>query len=282
MKIPLLILMAALISIFLTSNTIIASEKTKQNNQHDQESKTIPHAAKKSEILQKNKLWLESFTGINFVPIPGGMFEIGDQFEEGDQDEKETRNVMIKPFFLGQTEITQSQWKRVMGSNPSRFKGDNNPVEKISIYEVMQFIDRLNKRYQGKTVFRLPTEAEWEYACKEGGKKRRFCHGKNTAGQAEIHYGKHKTAPVASYPPNALGLYDMSGNVWEWTCSEYAKFFNGKEEKCSKNLIKNNTVRGGSWGSQQRGVRASNRNVIFGGYGPADADSHRGFRLARD
>ena len=73
---------------------------------------------------------------------------------------------MIKPFYLGQTEITQSQWKRVMGSNPSRFKEDNNPVEKISIYEVMQFIDRLNKRYQGKTVFRLPTEAEWEYACK--------------------------------------------------------------------------------------------------------------------
>ena len=87
---------------------------------------------------------------------------------------------------------------------------------------------------------------------------------------------------MASYPPNALGLYDMSVNVWEWTCSEYAKFFNGKEEKCSKKLNKKNTVRGGSWGSQQRGVRASNRNVIFGGYGPADADSHRGFRLARD
>ena len=127
MKIPLLILMAALISIFLTSNTIIASEKTKQNNQHDQESTSIPHKAKKSEILQKNQLWLESFTGINFVPIPGGIFEIGDQFEEGDQDEKETTNVMIKPFFLGQTEITQLQWKRVMGSTPSRFKGDNNP-----------------------------------------------------------------------------------------------------------------------------------------------------------
>ena len=190
--------MAALISIFLTSNTIIASEKTKQNNQHDQESTYIPHTSKKPEILQKNQLWLESLTGINFVQNPGGIFEIGDQFEEGDQDEKETTNVMIKPFFLGQTEITQSQWKRVMGSNPSRFKRDNNPVEKISIYEVMQFIDRLNKRYQGKTVFRLPTEAEWEYACKEGGKKHRFCHGKNTAGQAEIHYGKHKTAPVAS------------------------------------------------------------------------------------
>ena len=90
------------------------------------------------------------------------------------------------------------------------------------------------------------------------------------------------TRPPLWQAPNAPGLYDMSGNVWEWTCSEYAKFFNGKEEKCSKNLIKNNTVRGGSWGSQQRGVRASNRNVIFGGYGPADADSHRGFRLARD
>ena len=109
MKIPLLILMAALISIFLTSNTIIASEKTKQKNQHDQESTSIPHTAKISESLQKDQLWLESFTGINFVRIPGGMFEIGDQFEEGDQDEKETRNVKIKPFFLGQTEITQSQ-----------------------------------------------------------------------------------------------------------------------------------------------------------------------------
>ena len=128
MKIPLLILMAALISIFLTSNTIIASEKTKQNNQHDQESTYIPHTSKKPEILQKNQLWLESFTGINFVPIPGGMFEIGDQFEEGDQDEKETRNVKIKPFFLGQTEITQSQWKRVMGSNPSRRVRTHHPL----------------------------------------------------------------------------------------------------------------------------------------------------------
>ena len=84
----------------MTSNTIIALEKTKQNNQFDQESKTIPHTAKISEILQKNQLWLESFTGINFVPIPGGRIEIGDQFEEGDQDEKETTNIMIKPFFI--------------------------------------------------------------------------------------------------------------------------------------------------------------------------------------
>ena len=72
------------------------------------------------------------------------------------------------------------------------------------------------------------------------------------------------------------------GNVWEWTCSEYSPHYNGNEEKCSLDFFQNNAVRGGSWGSKQRGVRASNRNVIYGGYGPSDADSHRGFRLARE
>ena len=222
-------------------------------------------------------------TGINFVLIPGGNFEIGDHFEEGDQDERITKRIEIKSFFLGQTEVTQNEWSIIMGTNPSRFKGGNYPVEKISINDIKKFINKLNQLHRHKFFFRLPTEAEWAFACKEGGKRVRFCNGKNTSRKSEIHFQRKKTSAVKSYAPNSFGLYDMSGNVWEWTCSEYSPLYNGKEEKCSlDSFYKFNAVRGGSWNSNIRGVRASNRNVIYGGYGPSDVDSRRGFRLARE
>ena len=233
--------------------------------------------------IKKKEVWTEPFTGIDFILIPGGNFKIGDHFKEGDRDEKKTRSIGIETFFLGQTEVTQNEWSKLMETNPSRFKGSNNPVEKISINDIKEFINKLNQLHQHKFLFRLPTEAEWEFACTEGGLRVRFCNGKNTSRKSEIHFRGDKTSPVKNYAPNSFGLYDMSGNVWEWTCSEYSSNYNGNEEKCSSNsFFKFNTVRGGSWDSDERGIRGSNRNVIYGGYGPSDVNSNRGFRLARE
>ncbi|HJO45710.1 MAG TPA: formylglycine-generating enzyme family protein [SAR324 cluster bacterium] len=277
-------------SIFIAAEICITSintEKifpTEMKNQNNTLSKPTSNRLLPQKTIspENNKVWTEPYTGIKFIQISGGTFEIGNPFGEGDKDEKYKRKITIKPFFLGQTEVTQTEWARLMESNPSRFKGGKYPVEKISIYDVNEFTKKMNELYHGKFLFRLPTEAEWEFACTEGGKKVRFCNGNNNTRNSEIHYGKQQTAPVASYAPNSFGLYDMSGNVWEWTCSEYSPHYNGNEEKCSLDFFQNNAVRGGSWGSKQRGVRASNRNVIYGGYGPSDADSHRGFRLARE
>ena len=116
---------------------------------------------------ESSGVWTEPITGIKFVSVPGGSFEIGDQFGEGDSDEQNHRKITIKPFRLGATEVTQKEWVTIMGSNPSDFKGDGRPVENVSYYDIEEFIKKLNNRTGKK--FRLPTEAEWEYACREGG-----------------------------------------------------------------------------------------------------------------
>jgi formylglycine-generating enzyme required for sulfatase activity len=104
-------------------------------------------------------------------------------------------------------------------------------VEQVSWKDIQQFIKKLNTR-TGKR-FCLPTEAEWEYACREGGRKVRFCNGKDEASKSGIHYRSSKTKPVASFAPNSFGLYDMSGNVAEWTCSAYTASYDGSEQKCA-------------------------------------------------
>jgi len=149
-------------------------------------------------------------------------------------------------------------------------------VEQVSFYDVQEFIKKLNAR-SGKG-FRLPTEAEWEYACREGGKKVRYCNGKDEASKSGIHYRSSKTKPVASFAPNSLGLYDMSGNVAEWTCSAYKENYDGSEQKCSDSA-RFYSLRGGSWSGIPRWVRAANRYV----YGLPDARHiSLGFRLARE
>ena len=148
-------------------------------------------------------------------------------------------------------------------------------MEQVSWKDIQQFIKKLNTR-TGKR-FRLPTEAEWEYACREGGRKVRFCNGKDEASKSGIHYDRRKTKPVASFSPNSLGLYDMSGNVREWTCSEYKRNYHGSEQKCAVSASKY-SLRGGSWFFDQRWVRAADRYNGNPGY----RLNYLGFRLARD
>ena len=260
-----------------------AKRKAEEEQKRLAEQKRKAEAERKREeelaaMKQKQEsagVWTEPETGMKFVSVPGGSFWIGDQFGEEDSEENNNRKITVKPFRLGATEVTQKQWRAIMGKNPSRFKGDDHPVEKVSWKDVQEFIKRLNA-HTGKR-FRLPTEAEWEYACREGGRKVRYCNGKDGASKSEIHFDGYKTKPVASFSPNSLGLYDMSGNVYEWTCSKFESRYDGTEELCVNNTNRY-SLRGGSWNEGPWGVRAAYRS---GGL-PGGRNDFLGFRLARD
>ena len=261
------------------------------------EQKTVKAELKRktsqAALRQKQKssgVWTEPNTGMKFRRIPGGSFRIGDQFGEGNDDEKNHRKITIKRFWLGTMEVTQAQWQAIMGNKPLKFKDDDLPVDTVNWNDVQEFIEHLNA-LTGKR-FRLPSEAEWEYACREGGKKVRYCNGKDIADPSEMNFNgtrkykkpysvvgeyRRKITPVASFSPNSLGLYDMSGNVWEWTCSEYKNPYDGSEEKCSFSASRY-SLRGGSSSNAPSWVRASNRNLYY----PDVRINFTGFRLALD
>jgi formylglycine-generating enzyme required for sulfatase activity len=218
------------------------------------------------------------------VHIRGGCFEMGSPASEiGRYDDERQRRVCVNAFKLGKYEVTQAQWKAVMGNNPSRFSGcENCPVEQVSWNDVQGYIGKLNAR-TGQH-YRLPTEAEWEYAARAGttsaypwgdsvGRNRANCDGCGS------QWDDKRTAPVGSFAPNAWGLYDTAGNVWEWTCSAYDQDYGGAERRCAgKNDAGSRVDRGGSWGNVPRGVRSANR----GRDAPDNRGSYLGFRLAQD
>jgi formylglycine-generating enzyme required for sulfatase activity len=190
----------------------------------------------------------------DMVSIPAGSFVMGCQDgrdENCDKDEKPAHKVQISAFQLGKTEVTQGQWKAVMGSNPSNFSscGDTCPVEKVSWDDIQTFIQKLNAQ-TGKT-YRLPTEAEWEYACRAG-QNTQYCGG-NDANAVAWYEGNsgNKTHPVAGKQANAWGLYDMSGNVTEWVQDSYHDTYSNAPSDGSaweKGGDEKKVVRGGSWG----------------------------------
>jgi len=221
--------------------------------------------------------YTDSLTGMRFSKIKGGCYTMGDSFEEGNLDEYPAHEVCVNDFFMGQFEVTQKQWRKIMRTNPSHFFtcGQGCPVEKVSWNDIQEFIEFLNLRTGKK--YRLPTEAEWEYAAREGGKKVRFGNGKNSADPMEINFNatktfkrdyskegtfRNKTTPVGLFQPNALGLYDMSGNVWEWVQDNYDKKAYTKHEKNNPVFKKNSRLyvtRGGGFMSKPRYIRASDR-----------------------
>ena len=163
--------------------------------------------------------------GVSFqmVEVRGGTFTMGATSEQGDanDDEKPTHEVTLSDYYIGKTEVTQALWEAVMGNNPSYFQGKSLPVENISWNDCKTFIVKLNA-LTGKT-FRMPTEAEWEYAARGGSKSRGYKYsGSNRLGDVAWYYDNSdlKTHEVGTKSPNELGLYDMNGNVWEW-CSDW-------------------------------------------------------------
>ncbi len=225
-------------------------------------------------------------TGMEFVPINPGEFMMGSNDREAYNNEKPVHKVRIsKGFYLGKYPVTQAQWERVMGDNPSYFTGNpNNPVEEVSWNDVQDFIARLNAQ-EGTNSYRLPTEAEWEYAAKGGNRSRGYKYaGSNTVDEvAWIYYNSGGTThPVGTKAPNELGLYDMSGNVWEW-CRDawdeqaYSRLGREKDPEVTGGGGSYRVYRGGSWSNGPGSVRAAFRD----GDSPADRDSFLGFRLLR-
>lgn len=189
----------------------------------------------------------------------------------GNGDEEPVHKVCItKGYYLGKYEVTQGQWQKIMmGNNPSHFqKGNNHPVEQVSWNDVQTFIKKLNQR-TGQN-YRLPTEAEWEYACRSGGKDQEYCGGNNlsTYGWYEENWdrGHH---PVGQKSPNGLGLYDMSGNVWEWVQDWYGKNYYSNSpmnDPRGPSGGSSRVNRGGSWGRDASFLRAGNRGLDVPGF----------------
>jgi formylglycine-generating enzyme required for sulfatase activity len=171
----------------------------------------------------------------------------------GSSDEKPLHSVTIsKGFYMGKFEVTQKEWVAIMGSNPSYFEGDNRPVERVSWNDVQEFIKKLNAK-EGGDKYRLPTEAEWEYACRAGSNgKWHFGDNENQLGDYAWYTANsgNETKPVGQKKPNAFGLHDMHGNVWEWCQDWYGKDYYGNSPKTDPTGPSSGSYRvyrGGSW-----------------------------------
>ena len=209
--------------------------------------------------------------------IPAGEFQMGSDSAEAYGDEKPVHTVRIsKTFWLGKTEVTQALWQAVMGSNPSDFdKGDTYPVETVSWDDCRSFITKLNEMFGGN-AFRLPTEAEWEYACRAGTTEDRY----GSLDAIAWYYGNsgNTTHPVGQKQANAWGLFDMLGNVWEWCQDWYGGYSAGYQtDPAGPAAGDARVVRGGTWSSNVWYVRSSSRYI----YVPGSRLSGLGFRLAR-
>jgi formylglycine-generating enzyme required for sulfatase activity len=186
------------------------------------------------------------------------------------------------PFYMGRYEVTQKQWREIMGDNPSYLKADDLPVECVSWGDVHEFIKKLNEK-EGTKKYRLPSEAEWEYACRAGTTTRySFGDDESKLGDYAWYYenSEWKTHTIGQKEPNLWGLYDMHGNVWEWVQDKWHGNYNGAPTDGSAWESGDGALRidrGGSWSNNARDCRSAVRGLIPGFYG-----CNLGFRLLRE
>lgn len=243
----------------------------------------------KTEAFEFPETYTNSI-GVEFVLIPAGRFEMGSLSDENNwyKNEKPAHTVHIgKAFYLGKFLITQKQWLEVTGSTPSKFAGEDRPADRVSWNDAQEFITKLNEK-EGTDKYRLPSEAEWEYACRAG-KATRYSFGDNESELGEYcFYGNSDAGshPVGQKKPNPFGLYDMHGNLWEWMQDLY---FDSYEDAPADGSAREATVlpsrvmrvvRGGSWQTSAAGCRSASRYY----YPPvARRNSSRiGLRLLRE
>ncbi len=222
---------------------------------------------------------------LEMVLIPAGEFMMGspDSDKDAQSLDKPLHRVRItKPFYLGKYLVTQEQWQTVMGSNPSYFKGPKNPVEQVSWEDCREFVEKLNVK-AGGGKFSLPTEAQWEYACRAGSTTR-YCFGDDQDRLGEYAWFAYNsdstTHPVGQKKPNAWGLYDMHGNVWEW-CADWFddRYYAGspKDDPTGPTTGSDRVLRAGSWGSRAGFCRSVSRIS----YGHGDRCYYLGLRVSQ-
>ncbi len=241
----------------------------------------------KKEIKSESIIITVNGVDIEMVKVEGGTFLMGatkDQGKEAYAREKPVREETVSSFYMGKYELTQKQWKAVMSSDttPSYNKGcDDCPVENVSWITAQRFILRLNVM-TGQT-FRLPTEVEWEYAARGGNQSKGYKYsGSNDVDDVAWYVNNYKetsfgeigtTHPVGTKQPNELGIYDMSGNVWEWCNDAYTK-----DDQGWPLLKTRKVIRGGSWGGTANGCRVAYIDFDIERY----QDEYGGFRLVMD
>jgi formylglycine-generating enzyme required for sulfatase activity len=215
------------------------------------------------------------------VFVQGGTFTMGCTSEQGgdcEDDEKPTHQVTLNSYYIGKYEVTQKQWQEVMGTNPSYFKGDNLPVENVSWNDVQEFIRKLNAQ-TGKN-YRLPTEAEWEFACRGGARSAHYKYAGSNNIDDVVWYkdnSNSKTHAVGTKQANELGIYDMSGNVREW-CSDWYGAYSSSPQTNPKGVASGSyrVRRGGNWYDNAQDVRVTYRTCTT----PDSRSLICGFRLA--
>ncbi len=231
----------------------------------------------------------------DFIYVEGGTFQMGST--EGSSDEEPVHTVRVGDFYIGKYEVTQAEWQEAMGRNPSRFKGTNRPVERVSWYDAVEYCNKLSQRegltpvyrINGKSVtanwnadgYRLPAEAEWEYAARGGSSSRGYKYaGSDNVGRAGWYDDNSgdKTHPVGGKSPNELGIYDMSGNVWEW-CWDWKGAYSSGSQTNPKGPGSGSgrVLRGGSWVDSARYLRSAYRSSGS----PGISHDSIGFRLVR-
>ena len=223
--------------------------------------------------------------GIEFVLIPSGSFRMGGDKKLEQAEDHETPRHLVKfsqAFFIGKYEVTQAQWSAIMDNNPSEFKDDTRPVERVSWKDVQAFILKLNTKEETNT-YRLPTEAEWEYTARAGSESS-YTFGSDTSILSQYAWYRNnsggETHPVGQLNPNAWGLYDMHGNVHEW-CQDWfdRKYYSQSPSNTpsgpSTGLAK--VLRGGDWGSEDWYCRCASRSLSL----PDRCSNRLGFRLIR-
>ncbi len=268
--------------------------KKKKNIQRKAKTRSLKSkdkTSKRSDMHKEGDVWVEPMTGMEFAWIPSGAYRMGcgNWDAEGNRNEFPVHEVYIDGFWMGRYPVTQLQWKKAMSSalwkmvktsNPARFKiSDEHPVEQVSWQDAQDFIQKLASLNKNRYHFRFPTEAEWEYAARGCGKANKFSGGKDLDKLAWYHANSGMTTqPVGLKEPNELGLYDMSGNIYEWCLDVYLEDAYKKHDHKNP-LIKNNggrrVIRGGSWSNSPHELRCAYRGSVS----PDFKGNYIGFRV---
>jgi formylglycine-generating enzyme required for sulfatase activity len=254
----------------------VVAQSAEQKPQQKKKSATVAAAAVKPII--------EPTTGMELVLVKGGCFQMGDVIGVGEAQEKPVHEVCVSDFYLGKYEVTQAQWEKVMGNNPASRKecGLSCPIENISWNMIQEFIGKLNSK--GGAQYRLPTEAEWEYAARSGGKNEKWAGTSDEKVVTEYAWhdknGNSFLQQVGKKKPNGLGLYDMSGNVIEWCQDVYDEAYYGASPKDNPGgppAGAKRVLRGGTYGRDTNEMRTTFRV----GDDPTVWDGSYGFRIVR-